>query len=284
MKIYDMHIHVDTGTPDSAKLLADLQNAGVYGGGIISAAPVESKENLLSLDYRDRVKNVLEWCKGSDDRLIPMLWVNPFEKDIKAKIRDAKESGIRAFKIICENHYVYCKENMEMLAEIEKTGLPVLFHTGILWSGKDSSKYNKPVDWECMLEFNKTKFALAHCSWPWYDECIAVYGKFLESYNHRQSSEMFFDLTPGTPEIYRRDLITKLFTVGYDVADNIMFGTDQTTVAYRPDWTKKWLKIDGALFDELGVDDATREKIYNKNYMRFLSGGDITHDLPKMGE
>lgn len=28
---------------------------------------------------------------------------------------------------------------------------------------------------------------------------------------------MFLDLTPGTPEIYRRDLLTKLFTIGYDV-------------------------------------------------------------------
>ena len=96
MKIYDMHIHVDTGTPDSAKLLNDLENAGIYGGGIISAAPLESKENLLSLDYKDRVKNVLEWCKNSGDRLIPVLWVNPFEKDIKDKIHDAKESGIRS--------------------------------------------------------------------------------------------------------------------------------------------------------------------------------------------
>lgn len=284
MKIYDMHIHVDTGTPDSARLLHDLESAGIYGGGIISAAPIESKENLLSLDYKERVKNVLEWCKDAGDRLVPILWVNPFEKDISAKIHDAKAEGIKAFKIICEDHYVYCKENMQMLAEIEKTGLPVIFHTGILWSGKDSSRYNRPADWECMLEFGRTKFALAHCSWPWYDECIAVYGKFLNSYNHRQSSEMFFDITPGTPEIYRRDLITKMFTVGYDVDDNIMFGTDQTTVQYGSDWVKKWLSIDGALFDELGVSQDVRQKIYHDNFMRFLSGEDVDHTLPKMGE
>ena len=56
---------------------------------------------------------------------------------------------------------------------------------------------------------------MGHCSWPWYDECIAVYGKFLNGVaNDQDAPEMFFDLTPGTPRIYREDLLTKLFTVG----------------------------------------------------------------------
>ncbi len=62
---------------------------------------------------------------------------------------------------------------------------------------------------------------MGHCSWPWYDECIALYGKFLNALEKDGAPEMFFDLTPGTPVIYRRDLLTKLFTVGYDVPDNI---------------------------------------------------------------
>jgi hypothetical protein len=42
-------------------------------------------------------------------------------------------------------------------------------------------------------------------------------------------SEMYFDLTRGTPKIYRRELLTKLYTVGMDVEDNVLFGTDDNT-------------------------------------------------------
>ena len=72
------------------------------------------------------------------------------------------------------------------------------------------------------------RFALAHVSWPWVDECLAVYGKFLNALTRRRelSVEMFIDTTPGTPRIYRQEVLTKLMTIGYDVEHNILFGTD----------------------------------------------------------
>ena len=125
---------------------------------------------------------------------------------------------------------------------------------------------------------------MGHCSWPWHDECIAVYGKFLNYYLKRRSSEMFFDITPGTPKIYREDLLTKLFTVGYDVDNNIMFGTDSLSTEYSPEWVSDWLKTDNEIFDKLGVTNEQREKIYEKNFMRFLSGENLDHNLPHMNK
>jgi predicted TIM-barrel fold metal-dependent hydrolase len=123
---------------------------------------------------------------------------------------------------------------------------------------------------------------MGHCSWPWHDECIAVYGKFLNYYLTRQSSEMFFDVTPGTPVIYREELLTKLFTVGYDVENNIMFGTDGTAHTYNPTWTKQWLDKDAEIFDRLGVGDELRQKLYHDNVLRFLGlkEKDFTHVSP----
>lgn len=284
MKIYDMHIHTGEGPANQSFLLEQMEKCGVYGGALISACPEEATASLLKLPYKERVKNILEWTKDSDNRLIPILWVHPLEKNICDLINDAAKSGIKAFKIICDTFPVYSTENMKLLEAIEKTGLPILFHTGILWSGTDTSRYNRPADWECLLNLNKIKFSMGHCSWPWHDECIAVYGKFLNSYLTRDSSEMFFDITPGTPKIYREELLTKLFTVGYDVENNIMFGTDSLSTEYNPDWVGGWLKTDNEIFDKIGVTAEQREKIYNKNLFRFLSDEKISHSLPHMNK
>ncbi|MBR2861561.1 MAG: amidohydrolase family protein [Clostridia bacterium] len=282
MKVFDMHIHIGEGAIDQNYLLDKMAESGVYGGGIIS--PVPEENSGYRLPYGERLKSVLDWTKGQEGRLIPILFINPFEKDVLNKVKDAKESGVKAYKIICEDFTVDCPECMRLLGEIEKTGLPVMFHSGILWSGTDSSKNNRPVLWESLMKFDNLKFSLAHCSWPWIDECIAVYGKFLNSYLTRQSSEMFFDTTPGTPKIYRKELLTKLFTVGYDVENNLMFGTDSLTTEYVPDWVGGWLRFDNEIMDELGVKNEVREKMFEKNFMRFLSGEDVEHNLPHINK
>ena len=38
----------------------------------------------------------------------------------------------------------------------------------------------------------------------------------------------------------RRDALAKLFTVGYDVADNVMFGSDSSANGYNAKWVKTW--------------------------------------------
>lgn len=275
-----MHIHTGCGEPQPEKLIDSMQSAGVYGGAIISACPEDSTAALFSLPYNERLKNVLAWTKN--DRLFPVLWVSPFENDIENKIKNASLEGIRAFKIICDSFYVYSPENMRLLEAIESISLPVIFHSGILWSGTDTSRFNRPADWECLLNLESIKFSMGHCSWPWHDECIAVYGKFLNSYLSGKSSEMFFDITPGTPKIYREDLLTKLYTVGYDTENNIMFGTDSLCTEYDSDWVRSWLELDGSIFDKLNITAEQREKVYSKNFLRFISGDDVSHKLPQM--
>lgn len=284
MKIYDMHIHVGAGPVDQNYLLEQMEKSGVYGGGIISDYPVLKNGVYKGVPYKDRRDKVLAWKKNQEGRLFSYLWVHPFEKDAEKIVKDAAESGIDAFKMICDTYYIYDKKAMKLLEAIEKTGKPVVFHSGILWSGTDTSIKNRPVNWESLLNLKGVKFSMGHCSWPWHDECIAVYGKFLHSYLTRQSSEMFFDVTPGTPVICREDLLTKLFTVGYDVENNIMFGTDSISTDYNPEWVAGWIARDNAIYDKLGVTEEQKQKIYCDNYMRFLSGGDLQHNLPHINK
>lgn len=274
MKKFDMHVHSFNQPIDQAILLSNMEKAGIYGGCVFSNRPKEIDEDL-GTSFEERLKEALAWAKGYEDRIFPVLWIHPYEENILEKLHVAADAGIAAFKIICNNFYVYEEQSLLVLKEIAKLNKPVIFHTGILWDGKVSSDFCRPIHFEALLPITGLRFSMGHCSWPWIDECIALYGKFLNALNSRDTAEMFFDLTPGTPEIYRKELLTKLYTIGYDVGDNLLFGTDSIAHSYRDEWTKNWLTIDGNILDELGVSKANREKLYKDNLLRFLGKTEV---------
>ena len=275
MKIFDMHIHALNTKPNPKLLVEKLDEAGIYGACVFSNWPKRCNEEL-GTSFDERLNEVLSWTKDYKDRLYPVMWIHPYEEDIINNIKKAVKSGIAAFKIICTDFYVYEEECLNVLREIAALNKPVIFHTGILWDGKVSSKYNMPINFEALLNIKGLRFSMGHCSWPWIDECIALYGKFLNAlrYNGNVNAEMFFDITPGTPKIYREELITKLFTLGYNVSNNILFGTDSNAHDYSSKWAKDWLSTDNKLFDKLGVSLENREKLYNRNLLRFLGLSD----------
>ncbi len=270
MTVFDVHIHAFNVTPDPKGLLAKMEQVGIFGGCVFSNWPKRANA-ALGTDFDTRLNEVLAWTKGYEDRLFPVMWIHPYEEDILENIEKAVRAGVCAFKIICTDFYVYEERCLAVLKKIASLGKPVFFHSGILWDGQVSSSYNRPINWEALLEIDGLRFSMGHCSWPWIDECIALYGKFMNAGTVRSgSAEMFFDITPGTPEIYRRELLTKLYTLGYDVGDNVMFGTDSTAHIYRTEWPAQWLRTDGEILDLLGISRENREKLYRNNLMRFL--------------
>jgi len=196
-------------------------------------------------------------------------------------IRKAVACGVCGFKIICDDFYVYEEKCLEVLREIARLDKPVFFHSGILWDGKESSKYNRPVHWETLVNIEGLRFSMGHCSWPWIDECIALYGQFLNASIGHKPAEMFFDTTPGTPEIYRKELLEKLYLAGYDIGHNVMFGTDSAAHTYSPDWPGKWLTTDQNILENIGVSKENLENLFCNNFMRFLGKtGDVEHIKP----
>jgi predicted TIM-barrel fold metal-dependent hydrolase len=269
MQVYDLHVHSRLGA-DPAAFAAKLKEAGVSGAAVFSPKP-----GIDDSTYEDRISFILSFCQNYPGVLYPVLWLDPLADGAVEMVKDSAARGIAGYKVMCSGYYIYEDKPMEVMRAVAAVKKPVCFHTGILWDGKPSGHYNRPVHWECLLEVPGLKFSMGHCSWPWYDECIAVYGKFQNAYSlRRENCEMFLDLTPGTPVPYRRDLLTKLFTVGYDVKHNILFGTDCNT-DYRAEWSRKWQDLDNGIYDELGICAETRQCIYRDNFMRFYG---ITSD------
>ena len=278
MKKLDMHIHLGLTNEVGDDILDRMDSCGLSGGCIFSPPP-----DAFGGDLRQRLDAVLDFVKGREDRLFPVLWIHPYEPDILAGIDLAVAQGIVGFKIICSDFLVSEPQCIHILRHIAAKNKPVFFHSGILWDGKISSENNRPLHFEALLDVPGLRFSMGHCSWPWHDECLALYGKYLNALQCRpDAAEMFLDITPGTPEIYREDLLRKLFYIGYDTHNNILFGTDCSGENYSVQWAEKWLALDGQIMDKLNISQPLRQKLYWDNVLRFLgkTSTPISHKIP----
>ena len=276
----DGHIHLADGQIKTEDFIQRLREAGFNGGLIISKPPASFPELGERLPFSNRLDHLLE-LTGPYENLFPVFWVDPMESDAEQQINIAVERGVMGFKVICNNYYPSDKKAMAVFRAIAQKQKPLLFHSGILWDGRATSKYNKPAEFESLLEIDQLKFSLAHVSWPWYEELIAVYGKFQNAYSLRPdfSCEMFIDLTPGTPVIYRKEVLTKLLTVGYDVENNMVFGSDCYANEYNSQWANQWVNRDNDIYSELCLTKQIIAKIYAGNLKRFL--GLTSHKIKK---
>lgn len=269
----DCHIHVfGDGPVEQKKLLSGMQKAGTNGGMILSIPPACFPFLFPGkISNKERLDNVLAWT-SKQEYLFPFYWIDPLEKDALSQVEKAVKAGIAGFKVICNHFFPSDKRAMKVFKSIADHKKSILFHSGILWDGMVSSCFNRPGEFECLLEIDGLKFALAHVSWPWVDECIALYGKFQSAHDTRPNLavEMFIDTTPGTPVIYRDEALTKIFTVGYDVADNVLFGTDTRADDFNVDWVRGWAKRDLGIHKKNKVPAATIEKVFSANLLRFV--------------
>lgn len=294
MRIYDGHMHIGGLTPPNPeKLLEELAQCGITGGNVISIDPDD-----VNFTYEQRMENLFKWVRGYEDRLFPVAWLHPYEKDIEDRIKDCIDRGVKAFKFIPNNYFVYDEKPSKVFHLIEETGLPIIFHAGILYDFLESSKYNKPMNWETFIGYKNLKFSLGHCGHPWYDEAVLVHGKFKWIEDHTKNAalgvpdiyynnpwvvehlrgednkefevpELYLDTTPGAHKAYRRDLLTKLHSYHPD-AYKIFFGSDRYVEDYRPDIVKGWLDFEKEILDDVGASEAFRENMYKNNLFKFM--------------
>lgn len=244
MGIIDSHIHKMPGKCDSPQAFMEkTAEAGVTEGTILSLPPLSSYPYDKAPSAKQRIDDILEYT-SSTPGFIPFFWMDPTEPDAIQQLEDAKASGIRGIKVICSHFFP--KDVLPVFQKIADIGMPLHFHSGILWDHNVSSDYNRPLAYECLMSVKGLCFALAHISWPWCDECIALYGKFdsLSRSPVGRHFQMFIDTTPGTPPLYRLDAFRKIYCTNYDVNNNVFFGTDNLANNYDVKWAKFWLEKD----------------------------------------
>jgi len=238
---------------------------------LISLPPPEFPYRTEITDAPERLKNLMDWTQ-LDSRIHPFFWVDPLEEAAEEQVADAAAAGVSGFKIICNRCFPHDAHVVRTAEAISATGKPLLMHSGILWDGSASSRYNRPAEFEALCQIPGLRLALAHVSWPWTDEMIAVFGKYHNSRSMAKppNAELYIDLTPGTPPCYRRDVLTRLFSTGYDADDFVWFGSDNVAADYKPDDTTEWVERDSAILSDLGLDAERIDRIFQGNLARFL--------------
>ncbi|MBP8856318.1 MAG: amidohydrolase family protein [Oscillospiraceae bacterium] len=281
MKIFDGHVHVTDIPVDNAQFLQRLQAVGLSGALLISKKPASLYHYPSTATTKERLDSlfaVTEEAKG----LFPFYFIDPMEHDALTQVEYAVQRGVAGFKVVCNRFYPGDDKAMRVFERIALHNKPLLFHTGILYDGRNSStRYNRPGEFDALFSIEGLRFCLAHVSWPWCEECIALFGKFENSKGKYPNSktQMYIDIAPGTPPARRRDALTQLFGFDYSPEDYVIFGTDGCAGDYSGEYTQSILTRDKAILEEMGIFERVAPKLYHDNLLRFMGVANDSNTL-----
>jgi predicted TIM-barrel fold metal-dependent hydrolase len=140
---------------------------------------------------------------------------------------------------------------------IEEAGLPALFHSGqsgvgsgLPGGGGVRLKYSNPmhVD-DVAVDFPALKIVLAHPSFPWQDEALAV---------AVHKPQVHIDLSGWSPKYFPPQLVQHANTL---LRERVLFGTDYPFIT-----PERWL----ADFAALDIKPEVRPLILKENAIRLL--------------
>ncbi|MFB9676309.1 amidohydrolase family protein [Streptosporangium vulgare] len=200
-------------------------------------------------------------CAAHADVLIPFASVDPWKG--RAGVREARrlvaEHGVRGFKFhpSVQGMAPDDRAAYPLYEAIEEMGVPALFHTGqtgigagLPGGGGIRLKYSNPmlVD-DVAVDFPELRIILAHPSFPWQDEALAV---------ATHKPYVYIDLSGWSPKYFPPLLVRYANTL---LKDKVLFGSDYPMIT--PD---RWL----ADFDALDIKPEVRPKILKDNAARLL--------------
>ncbi|WP_039935594.1 amidohydrolase family protein [Streptomyces viridochromogenes] len=178
----------------------------------------------------------------------------------EAARRLVEEYGVKGFKFHPSIQGFFPNDRSvayDLYEVIEETGAIALFHTGqtgigagVPGGGGIRLKYSNPlhVD-DVAADFPHLKIILAHPSFPWQDEALAVA-------THKPG--VHIDLSGWSPKYFPPQLVQYANTL---LKDKVLFGSDFPVLT--PD---RWL----ADFGKLTIKEEVRPKILKENAARLL--------------
>ncbi len=277
----DVHTHAERSTrqpqdPVSAEVLAA---AAKYFGGeppqptAQEVADYYRERSMLAVIFtvddeagmgRNRMSNeeVLEAAAANPDALIPFASIDPHKG--KLGVREARRlieehPALRGFKFHPNTQAFWPNDRAHypLYDVIAQAGLIALFHTGQTGIGAGMPggggvrlKYSNPmfVD-DVAADFPELKIILAHPSFPWQEEALAVA-------THKPN--VYIDLSGWSPKYFPEILVRYINTL---LRHKMLFGSDYPLLT--PD---RWLRD----FAELPIRDEVRPLVLRDNAAALL--------------
>jgi uncharacterized protein len=211
---------------------------------------------------RKRIGNeaVLEAARANPDVLIPFGSVDPHKG--KLAVREAHElidAGVRGFKFHPNTQAFWPNDRAwyPLYEVITAAGLIALFHSGTTGIGAGMPggggvrlKYSNPmcID-DVSADFPELDIILAHPSFPWQDEALAI---------AVHKPNVYIDLSGWSPKYFPEKLIHYTNT---QLKHKMLFGSDFPLIT--PD---RWLHD----FEKLQIKDEVRPLVLKENAARLL--------------
>jgi predicted TIM-barrel fold metal-dependent hydrolase len=207
-------------------------------------------------------------CAQHADILIPFASVDPWRGRAAARAarRLVEEHGVRGFKFHPSLQGFAPNDRMAypIYEVVEQLGVPALFHTGQTGIGAGARagggirlKYSNPMFLDDVaVDFPDLPIILAHPSFPWQDEALAVA-------THKPN--VYIDLSGWSPKYFPPQLVRYANTL---LKDKVLFGSDFPVIT--PD---RWL----ADFEKLDIKPGVRPLILKENAARLLKLGEDAH-------
>ena len=174
--------------------------------------------------------------------------------------RSVKDLGLTGLKLhpIHQSFFPNDTHFYPLYEKAAELGVPVLFHSGFAGAGAGlpggaglKLKYSAPIPGidDVAADFPQLTVIMAHPSWPWTEEQIAVV---------LHKANVFMDLSGWLPRYIPEALVRE---VNSRLRDKVFFGSDYPYV--QPD---RWLRD----FEEIAVRDEVRPKVLLENARRVL--------------
>jgi hypothetical protein len=275
----DVHVHAERNEdqPQDPVTIEVLEAAARYFGG----SPPQPTARELAGYYRERGMmavifnvddeagmgrrrlgndEVLAAARENPDVLIPFASVDPHKGKLAVRqIHELIEAGARGFKFHPNTQAFWPndRDHYPVYEPIADAGLIALFHSGTTGIGAGMPggggvrlKYSNPmcVD-DVAADFPELKIILAHPSFPWQDEALAI---------AVHKPNVYIDLSGWSPKYFPENLIRY---TNSQLKHKMLFGSDYPLIT--PD---RWLDD----FAKLPIKDEVRPMVLKENAARLL--------------
>jgi predicted TIM-barrel fold metal-dependent hydrolase len=263
--IVDAHLHC-TGKETAGGVLQSLDEAGI-DVGVLLAPFLDNGYTMHDADsLRQANAHLARLVHGHADRLVGFAVLNPALPGVVDDLQRAVDAGLRGVKMVPSGWYPYDERVQPLFAKAAELELPLLFHSGIFIDGR-SSRFCRPTFFEALRDHPGVRVTLAHLSWPWTDEAIAL-GLIDLIHGLPPERRVFrFDLSFGPPPPYRLEVIRRALEVlGPDC---LQFGSDcflpcpGAQIAERMGWLTD-------LLEQLELSRDDRDRIMSRTACTWL--------------
>jgi predicted TIM-barrel fold metal-dependent hydrolase len=251
-----MQAYFKSAPPPSNEEIADYYRARRMAAVIF---PVDAESELGH--WRVPNEEVAELAARYNDVLIPFASIDPHKG--KLGLREARrlieDYGVRGFKFHPTAQGFYPNDRMAypLYEMIAAAGLVALFHTGQTGVGAGAPggmglrlKYSNPMHLDDVAaDFPALKIVMAHPSFPWQEEALAVA-------THKPG--VYIDLSGWSPKYFPSILVRYANSI---LRHRVLFGSDFPAIT--PD---RWIGD----FDALPIKPEVRPLIMKDNAIRLL--------------